>query len=42
MTAPYGGGAGMVIRVDVVCAALEGIYAAPVEPTFFASGGSPC
>ena len=29
--APYGGGAGMVIRVDVVCAALEGIYAAPVE-----------
>jgi tRNA (guanine37-N1)-methyltransferase len=29
--APYGGGAGMVIRVDVVCAALEGIYEAPVE-----------
>jgi tRNA (guanine37-N1)-methyltransferase len=29
--APYGGGAGMVIRVDVVCAALEGIYTAPVE-----------
>ena len=29
--APYGGGAGMVIRVDVVCAALEGIYAAAVE-----------
>jgi tRNA (guanine37-N1)-methyltransferase len=29
--APYGGGAGMVIRVDVVCAALEAIYAAPVE-----------
>ncbi len=29
--APYGGGAGMVIRVDVVCAALEGIYAAPVD-----------
>lgn len=29
--APYGGGAGMVIRVDVVCAALEGIYGAPVE-----------
>ena len=28
---PYGGGAGMVIRVDVVCAALEGIYGAPVE-----------
>jgi tRNA (guanine37-N1)-methyltransferase len=24
--APYGGGAGMVIRVDVVCAALEGTY----------------
>ena len=29
--APYGGGAGMVIRVDVVCAALEAIYAAPVD-----------
>jgi tRNA (guanine37-N1)-methyltransferase len=29
--APYGGGAGMVIRVDVVCAALEAIYDAPVE-----------
>ena len=28
---PYGGGAGMVIRVDVVCAALEGFYGAPVE-----------
>ena len=28
---PYGGGAGMVIRVDVVCAALEGFYEAPVE-----------
>ena len=24
--APYGGGAGMLIRVDVVCAALEGTY----------------
>ena len=29
--APYGGGAGMVIRVDVVCAALEAVYAAPVD-----------
>jgi tRNA (guanine37-N1)-methyltransferase len=29
--APYGGGAGMVIRVDVVCAALEDTYGAPVE-----------
>ncbi len=29
--APYGGGAGMVIRVDVVCAALEGVYRAPLE-----------
>jgi tRNA (guanine37-N1)-methyltransferase len=29
--APYGGGAGMVIRVDVVCAALEAVYAAPVK-----------
>jgi len=25
---PYGGGAGMVLRVDVVCAALEGAYGA--------------
>lgn len=29
--APYGGGAGMVIRVDVVCAALEATYGLPVE-----------
>jgi tRNA (guanine37-N1)-methyltransferase len=29
--APYGGGAGMVIRVDVVCAALEATYGVPVE-----------
>ncbi len=29
--APYGGGAGMVIRVDVVCDALEGVYGEPVE-----------
>jgi tRNA (guanine37-N1)-methyltransferase len=29
--APYGGGAGMLLRVDVVCAALEAIYSAPVE-----------
>jgi tRNA (guanine37-N1)-methyltransferase len=29
--APYGGGAGMVIRVDVVCAALEETYRMPVE-----------
>lgn len=28
---PYGGGAGMVLRVDVVVAALEGHYAAPLE-----------
>ena len=28
---PYGGGAGMVIRVDVVCAALEAFYGAAVE-----------
>ncbi|HLB04459.1 MAG TPA: tRNA (guanosine(37)-N1)-methyltransferase TrmD, partial [Gaiellaceae bacterium] len=26
---PYGGGAGMVLRVDVVCAALEGVYGDP-------------
>lgn len=29
--APYGGGAGMVIRVDVVCAALEATYGEDVE-----------
>ncbi len=29
--APYGGGAGMVIRVDVVCAALEATYGMPAE-----------
>jgi tRNA (guanine37-N1)-methyltransferase len=29
--APYGGGAGMVIRVDVVCAALEATYGGDVE-----------
>lgn len=29
--APYGGGAGMVLRVDVVCAALEGIYGQPID-----------
>ena len=28
---PYGGGAGMVIRVDVVCAALEATYGEPIE-----------
>lgn len=31
---PYGGGAGMVIRVDVVSAALESAYGPSVEPTF--------
>ena len=29
--APYGGGAGMVIRVDVVCEALESLYQMPIE-----------
>jgi tRNA (guanine37-N1)-methyltransferase len=29
--APYGGGAGMLIRVDVVCAALEATYGAPAD-----------
>jgi tRNA (guanine37-N1)-methyltransferase len=29
--APYGGGAGMVIRVDVVCAALEAAYGTDIE-----------
>jgi tRNA (guanine37-N1)-methyltransferase len=28
---PYGGGAGMVLRVDVVCAALEAVYEDPVR-----------
>lgn len=28
---PYGGGAGMVLRIDAVVAALEGHYAAPLE-----------
>ena len=30
--APYGGGAGMLIRVDVVCAALESTYGAADRP----------
>src|SRR5205823_12505833 len=29
--APYGGGAGMVIRVDVVCQALEATYGMPID-----------
>jgi len=29
--APYGGGPGMVIRVDVVAAALEGVFGVPAE-----------
>jgi tRNA (guanine37-N1)-methyltransferase len=29
--APYGGGAGMVIRVDVVCAALEATYGEDID-----------
>jgi tRNA (guanine37-N1)-methyltransferase len=28
---PYGGGAGMVLRVDVVAAALEGVYGGPPQ-----------
>jgi tRNA (guanine37-N1)-methyltransferase len=28
---PFGGGAGMVLRVDVVCAAVEGAYGAPLD-----------
>ncbi len=28
---PYGGGAGMVLRIDVVCAALEHVFAGPAE-----------
>jgi tRNA (guanine37-N1)-methyltransferase len=30
---PYGGGAGMVLRVDVLVAAMEGHYAQPLEQT---------
>ena len=37
--APYGGGAGMLIRVDVVCAALESTYEAPVERVLAAAAG---
>jgi tRNA (guanine37-N1)-methyltransferase len=29
--APFGGGAGMVLRVDVMVAAVEGVYGAPLE-----------
>jgi tRNA (guanine37-N1)-methyltransferase len=28
---PYGGGAGMVLRIDVVCAALEAVFGVPAE-----------
>jgi tRNA (guanine37-N1)-methyltransferase len=28
---PYGGGAGMVLRIDVVCAALEAVFSTPAE-----------
>ena len=28
---PFGGGAGMLLRVDAVCAAVEGAYAQPLE-----------
>ncbi len=28
---PYGGGAGMVVRIDVVAAALEGVYEVPCD-----------
>ncbi len=28
---PYGGGAGMVLRIDVVCAALEHVFGEPAE-----------
>ena len=33
---PYGGGAGMVLRIDVVCAALEAVFA--VDPVRVADG----
>jgi tRNA (guanine37-N1)-methyltransferase len=28
---PYGGGAGMVLRIDVVCAAVEAVFGVPAE-----------
>jgi tRNA (guanine37-N1)-methyltransferase len=28
---PYGGGAGMVLRIDVVCAAVEAVFEGPAE-----------
>ena len=28
---PYGGGAGMVLRIDVVCAAVEAVFGGPAE-----------
>jgi tRNA (guanine37-N1)-methyltransferase len=28
---PYGGGAGMVLRIDVVCAAVEAVFARPAD-----------
>ena len=34
---PYGGGAGMVIRVDVVDAALQAVYGADVDATLEAA-----
>ena len=34
---PYGGGAGMVLRVDVVAAALDAAYGGPARPTAVSS-----
>ena len=36
---PYGGGAGMVLRIDVVCAALEAVFGA-IPPAWPRRGGS--
>ena len=40
--APYGGGAGMVIRVDVVCAALEATYGDDIAAVLAAAAAWPC
>ena len=37
---PYGGGAGMVLRIDVVCAALEAVFRDRSRPRGRRRGGS--
>jgi tRNA (guanine37-N1)-methyltransferase len=38
--APFGGGAGMLLRVDVVVAALEGAYGEPLDAIRAAAGST--